>query len=217
MIVNTLVVFYISNFNTFIESILINEGSANIEEVTWYTDIFGVVMLSGIIFAPLYGIAIQFYQKKHKDQSVAGVKSCLLGIGCSCVVAVLLQVCMLIPSANLQIFSMFLVILLKAFYFSANSSFLSLVLPPHMIGSLYGILSLANGCVLLLQQPLRLLVTDYLKNNFMPVNCGLLALSLLLFLHPVVIRKSLKNIKNEKKKKVTNVEEMQTFCKAEDC
>jgi len=210
MIVNTLVVFYISNLNTFIESILNNTGNRNKEDVIWYSNIFGIVQLCGIIFAPTYGILIELHQKTYKDKSMAGVKSCLVGIWCSCVTAVLLMVCMLIPMAKLQIVSMFLVGLTKSFFFSANSAFLSKVAPPYMVGRLFGIITFASGCILLLQHPLRLLITNVFNNQFLVVNCGLLVLSFFLFLHPLIIIRNLTNIKKEIHSSI-NLEELATF------
>ena len=196
VIVNFLLAFYISNFNIFIKSTL--GVASNQEQVAWYSNKFGIVQLCAVIFASIYGILIDFYQKKLKDERTADIRSCLVGIWCSSGTAVLLLIFMLVPSAKLQISSMILVIMTSSFFFSANSAFLTSVLPPGLQGRLFGVLSFANGAALLLQQPVRFLVTDALDNWFLPVTLCLLLLSFLLVLHPLCILRNLKRLRYER-------------------
>ena len=194
VITNFLCIFYISNFNTFIEGLV----DKNKDEVTRYSNIFGMIQLTAVIFAPAYGILVEFYQKRLKDKSVADIRSCLVGIWASCGTAVLFLIFMLIPSAKAQIVTMILVVMTSSFFFSANCAFMTSVLPPKFSGQLFGLLSTVNGAALLLQQPLRLLVTNVLGGSFVGVTVGLLVVSLLLFLHPLCIMRNLKNIKHER-------------------
>ena len=101
---------------------------------------------------------------------------------------------------------MILVVMTSSFFFSANCAFMTSVLPPKFSGQLFGLLSTVNGAALLLQQPLRLLVTNVLGGNFVGVTVGLLVASFLLFLHPLCITKSVRKIKCERMEKAEEIE-----------
>ena len=143
---------------------------------------------------------MQKIRKKFKDESTANLKCCLIGIGISCITGILLLVFMMIPSANLQILSMFLVVITCALFFSSNDTFITAAFPPKLIGSLYGVISATAGLMLFLQIPLRSLVTDVLDNNFLPVTSGLFVMSFLLLLHPFIIHKYMKKVKKQGEK-----------------
>jgi len=183
-----LITFYIANFNIFIENVL-PEGRKN--DANSYSNIFGIMQCFGIFVALLNGFVSNIYRrrciKSGTDDYIAGMKSCLPGYFTGCLCVILMQICTLIPSAEVQFFAMVLQVFAKICYMGSNDTFMSMVLPAHIFGKLYGVIVIAIGLILLLQYPLTLMVTRLLDGNFLVLNICLTVISFVTFVHPVYV------------------------------
>ena len=175
---------YISVFNDFMVSLL----KQNEQQVDFYVNIFGVIQFVGFIFSPLSGAITQYHKHRStEDDHTASIRSCAIGLFIGGFCAVAMELCMIFPSAELQLVSMTMQVLSKAFFVSSSNTFISLIFPAKIFGKLYSVMAVCQATMLLLQQPLTLLLHEVLRDNFVIFNSLICAVSVLTMAQPIYV------------------------------
>ena len=154
-------------------------------EVSKLTNIFGILILFGIFFAPFNGFIIDganklLKSKKTNDKNIV-LKTSLISLTVTYCFSVVFSLMTVIPS----VYGSFIFYLLtRAFVYSGNASFIALNFPSYHFGKVYGLNSLIFGIVNFLQYALFRLALGY---SFYFVNISLLVAVLLTSVHLVAI------------------------------
>uniref|UniRef100_A0A3B4GZP8 Large neutral amino acids transporter small subunit 4 n=1 Tax=Pundamilia nyererei TaxID=303518 RepID=A0A3B4GZP8_9CICH len=186
--------FYMGAMNSVLESLTDGDLNTELESMSLYSSIFGVLQLLCLMTTPyvkyLQSFAMQdkpTLAKNKRDRKIQKVTNALRAFLLTNLLLVGFGITCLVPNLPLQIVSFILHTVVRGFIHSAVGGLYAAVYPSSLFGSLTGMQSLVSAVFALLQQPLFLAMMGPLGGDPLWVNVGLLVLSMLGFLLPLYL------------------------------
>ena len=182
--------FYFGTFNASLARI------AGESQLDYYTSVFGFIVIGGSLITPLHGLVVDFAKSKFAakggSSTLAARKALLVSTLLTNSIALLMSVVGSIPALSIQIFVFISVILLRVFSLTNDFLFLTTFYPVEQFGKLLGLHSFVFGAFNFVQAPILKLVLSQYQGDFTVVNVIFVGLCVVIFVHPYLIYRKIK-------------------------
>ncbi|XP_072044498.1 equilibrative nucleobase transporter 1-like [Amphiura filiformis] len=179
--------FFIGAFNVWIERLTDHDKIL----VNNYTFICNMIQFGGILTAPAQGYLLDRRIVSSSRDPLRDLKNCRLTFFITALIFSVFSLCVAIPVLQLQIVSFVLLSIARCFLYSLVSAFITFTFPTDYLGRLYGMTSIVNAVMTVIQFPL-FVATEGSELGFY-VNVIFLPITLLSFIHPVYLHFYIKN------------------------
>ncbi|XP_067314051.1 solute carrier family 43 member 1a [Pseudorasbora parva] len=202
------IIFFMGAMNKILE-FMITHGEMHsstepevIENVSFYSSIFGTLQLLCLVTCPLIGYIMDWKMKEcevvqdteerdkeavavpKRDRKIQKLTNAMRAFIFTNVLLILFGILSLIDNLPLQILTFILHTMVRGFIHSCCGGLYAAVYPSNHFGTLTGLQSMISAVVALLQQPLFMIMLGPLKGDAYRINVALLILSLSGFLLP---------------------------------
>ncbi|XP_008157538.2 equilibrative nucleobase transporter 1 [Eptesicus fuscus] len=178
-----------------LNSLLTNLASGDRALVSSYTNAFAITQFFGMLCAPWNGLLMdqlkQKYQKEARktgsSASVVALSAAVPSLALTSLLCLGFAICASVPVLPLQYGTFVLQVISRSFLYGGNAAFLTLAFPSEHFGKLFGLVMALSAIVSLLQFLIFILIKGPLHNDPFYVNVMLVLVTLLTFVHPVLV------------------------------